>query len=50
VMHCDYNNVVFKANEDLFDKMLGTTIATARLFLLGTRDECLHLFVVSHCA
>jgi hypothetical protein len=28
VMDCDYNNVVFKANEDLFDKMSGALVET----------------------
>jgi hypothetical protein len=50
VVDCDCNNVVFKANEDLFDKILGTLVAAARLCLLGTADACLHLFVVRHCA
>jgi hypothetical protein len=26
VVDCDYNNVVFAANEDLFDKMLGALV------------------------
>ena len=28
VVDCDYNNVVFAANEDLFDKMLGALVET----------------------
>ena len=49
VVDCDYNNVVFAANEDLFDEMLGTLVAIARLLLLGAGNECLHLFVVRSC-
>jgi hypothetical protein len=45
VIDCDYNNVVFAANEDLFDKMLGGAAETGARLLLGTGDECLHLFV-----
>ena len=30
VVDCGYNNVVFAANEDLFDKMLGALIETEK--------------------
>ena len=43
-----YNNVVFKANEYLFEKIV-TLLAIARLLLLGAGNECLHLFVVRSC-
>jgi hypothetical protein len=49
VVNCGYNNVVFKANEYLFEKILETLIAIARSLLLGVGNECLHLFVVRSC-
>ena len=49
MVDCGYNNVVFKANEYLFEKILGTLVAIARLLLLGAGNECLHLFVVRSC-
>ena len=41
-----YNNVVFKANEYLFEKILGTLVAISRLLMLDAGTECLHLFLV----
>ena len=35
VVDCGYNNVVFKANEYLFEKILGTLVAIARLLPLS---------------
>ena len=49
VVDCGYNNVVFKANEYLFEKMLRTLLAITGLLLLGAGNECLHLFVVRSC-
>ena len=49
VVDSGYNNVVFKANEYLFEKILGTLVAIARLLLLSAGNECLHLFVVRSC-
>jgi hypothetical protein len=49
VVDCGYNNVVFKANEYLFEKILGTLVAITGLLLLGAENECLHLFVVRSC-
>ena len=49
VVDCGYNNVVFKANQYLFEKILGTLVAITGLLLLGAGNECLHLFVVRSC-
>ena len=49
VVDCGYNNVVFKASDYLFEKILVTLVVIARLLLLGAGNECLHLFVVRSC-
>ena len=46
MVDCGYNNVVFKANGYLFEKILETLVAIIVLLLSGAGNECLHLFVV----